>query len=106
MRAAEAATSRFRCDYCRADSADVRRMEGEASPGSQAKEKKDSNITVARFQCPRKMPVRATILFPISGPNPTVPSLGTKPIPDAPVRLQPLKIKLLLVQNFALNPKP
>ena len=80
MHAAKVATSRFCCDYYRPGSADVRGTEGKASPGSPAKEKKDYNSTVARFWCPRKMPVRATILFPLSEPNPTAPALSLFPI--------------------------
>ena len=80
VRAAKAATSRFCCDYYRAGSADVRGMEGEASLGSLAKEKKDYDSTVAGFRCPRKMPVRATILFPLSGPNPTTPAPSLFPM--------------------------
>ena len=55
----------------------VERMEGEAPLGSPATEKKDYKSTVAGFWCRRKMPVRATILIPLSGPNPTAlaPSL-------------------------------
>ena len=71
VRVATVATSRLRCDYCRPGSARVRRMEGEALPGSAAKGKKDSDNIVAGFRCPCKMPVRATILFPLSGPNPS-----------------------------------
>ena len=77
VRVAKAATSRSRCDYCCPGSADVRRTESKAPPGSPPTEKKDYESTVAGFWCRRKMPVLATILFPLSGPNPTAsaPSL-------------------------------
>ena len=78
--AAKAPTSRFRCDYRRPGSANVEGTEGEAPPGSPAKEKKDYDSTVAGFRCPRKMPVRATILFPLSGPNPIAPASSLFPM--------------------------
>ena len=51
VRAAKVVTSRSYCDYCRPGSADVRRTEGEAPPGSPATEKKDYESTVVGFRC-------------------------------------------------------
>ena len=61
--------------FCR-----VGRTEGEALPGSPATEKKDYESTVAGFWCSRKMPVQATILIPLSGPNPTAPAPSLFPM--------------------------
>ena len=80
VRAAKAATSRSCCDYYRPGSTDMQRTEGEAPPGSPAIEKKDYESTVAGFWCRRKMPVRATILIPLSGPNPTAPAPSLFPM--------------------------
>ena len=72
VRAAKVATSTCLCDnYSR-----FRRVgtkEGEAPRGTPATEKKDYESTVAGFWWSRMMPVRATILIPLSGPNPTAP---------------------------------
>ena len=72
VRAAKVATSTFPCDnYSR-----FRRVgtkEGEAPRGTPATEKKDYESTVAGFWWSRMMPVRATILIPLLGPNPTAP---------------------------------
>ena len=80
VRTAKAATSRFRCDYYRPGSADVRGTEGKAPPGFPVKEKKDYDSMVVGFQCPRKMLVRATIMFPLSRPNPTAPAPSLFPM--------------------------
>ena len=77
---AKAATSRSRCDYCSPGSIDVRRMEGEAPPGSPATQKKDYESTVAGFWCHHKMPVRASIMFPLFGPNSTAPAPSPFPM--------------------------
>ena len=58
----------------------VGRREGEASPGSLAIEKKDYESSVVEFWCSRMMPVRATILIPLCGPNPTAPTPSLFPI--------------------------
>ena len=56
------------------------RREGKALPGSPVTEKKDYESTVAGFWCSRMMPVRATILIPLFGPNPTAPALSLFPM--------------------------
>ena len=85
--------------FCR-----VGRKEGKASPRSPATQKKDYDSTVAGCWCSRKMPVRATILIPLSGPNPTAPAPSLFPMRRSGYR--GLTIELLLVQNFSLPPKP
>ena len=75
VRAAKVATSTCPCDnYSRFRR--VGTMEGEAPRGTPATEKKDYESTVAGFWWSRMMPVRATILIPLSGPNPTAPVLS------------------------------
>ena len=54
----------------------VGRREGKAPPRSLATQKKDYDRTVAGCWCSRKMLVRATILIPLFGPNPTAPAPG------------------------------
>ena len=58
----------------------VGRREGEAPPGSPATEKKDYESLVVGFWCSRMMPVWATILIPLSGPNPTAPAPSLFPM--------------------------
>ena len=58
----------------------IGRMEGEALPGSPAIEKKDYESMVAGFWCHHKMLVQATILIPLSGPNPIASALSLFPM--------------------------
>ena len=73
----------------------MRRTEGEAPRGSEATENNDSDSKVAGCWWPRKVPVWAYHPLHLLRTKPHC--RGTKPVPDAPVTLQPLKIKLFLL---------
>ena len=75
----------------------MRRTEGEAPLGSEATENNDSHSKVAGCWWPRKVPVRAYHPLHLLRTKPHC--LGTKPVPDGPVTLKPLKIKLFLLQH-------
>ena len=73
----------------------MQRIEGEAPRGSGAIENNNSDSKVAGCWWPCKVPVRAYHPLHLLRTKPHC--RGTEPIPDAPVTLQPLKIKLFLL---------
>ena len=98
MRSANAATQGFRRNFLRPSCAEVRRSEGNAPRGSGATENNDSDNKVAGNWWPCKVPVRAYHPLHLLRTKPH--SCGTNPVPDAPVTLQPLKIKLFLLLHI------
>ena len=95
VRSANAATQGFRRNFSHPGCAEVWRSEGDASRGSGATENNDSDSKVTDCWWPRKVPVRAYHPLHLLRTKPHC--CGTNPVPDAPVMLQPLKIKLFLL---------
>ena len=75
----------------------MQRTEGEAPRGSGATKNNDSDSKVAGYWCPRKVPVQAYHALHLLQTKSHC--RGTEPVPDASVTLQPLKIKLVLLQH-------
>ena len=98
MRSANAATQGLWRNFSRPGYAEVRRSEGDAPRGTGAIENNDSDSKVAGCWWPRKVPIQAYHPLHLLWTKPHC--CGTDPVPDAPVTLQPLKIKLFLLLHI------